>query len=111
MGRNRNIERLISNLANAVIHQILEKAIDKNELKDYYRNEIINSWKIANLYRQKINPTERNLLEVDVIEIKKKVINRVNAELKTRTDKGYKNIDLRDVEEFVDKALRELNVR
>ncbi len=110
MGRNSDIAKLISNLANSVIHQILEKAIDRVEIKEYYRNEIINSWKIANKYRQKINPTERNLLEVDVMEIKKKVVNRVKAELKTRIDKGYKNIDLERVEEFVDKALREMKV-
>ena len=90
MGKNRDIAKLISNLANAVVHQILEKAIETKEIKEYYRNEVINSWKIANQYRQKINPVDRSLLEIDIIEIKRKVINRIKAELSSRINGGIK---------------------
>lgn len=32
MNRNQLIDRFISNLANAVLHEILEKAIDQSEI-------------------------------------------------------------------------------
>ena len=64
--RNKLIEIFISNLANAVIHQILEKAIDEQE--------------IAKRYREKINPANRNLHVKDIEKIKKKVINKVKSE-------------------------------
>ena len=61
--RNKLIEIFISNLANAVIHRILEKAIDEQEIANAYNKEIKNSWKIAKRYREKINPANRNLPE------------------------------------------------
>ena len=110
MNRNKLIDIFISNLANAVIHQILEKAIDKKEVSQHYEKEMINSWKIANDYRKKINPAERRLLDIDVEEIKRKLINKVKSELKLRIDKGYENINLSLVEGFVEDALRKLKV-
>ena len=46
MNRNRLIEVFISNVANAIIHQILEKAIDKQEIADVYNKEVRNSKEI-----------------------------------------------------------------
>ena len=41
--RTKLIELFISNLANSVVHEILEKAIDREEIADKYRKEIKNS--------------------------------------------------------------------
>ncbi len=108
--RNQLIEIFVSNLSNAIVHQVLEKAIDKTEIAEKYFKEVKNSWQIAKNYREKINPINRSLPFHDMEEIKRKIINNVNSELKLRIDKGYENIDLSLVEKFVDKALKELNV-
>ena len=110
MNRNRLIEVFISNLANAIIHQILEKAIDKQEIAGVYSKEVKNSWGIAKKYREKINPINRNLPEKDMVEIKKKVINKVRTELRLRIDKGYENINLSLVDEFVENALKKMEI-
>ena len=49
--RNQFIDILIGNLANAIVHTILEQSIDKQELISKYRNETINSYDIAKRYR------------------------------------------------------------
>jgi len=110
MNRNKLIEIFISNLANAVIHRILEKAIDEQEIANAYNKEIKNSWKIAKRYREKINPANRNLHVKDIEKIKKKVINKVKSELKLRIEKGYKNINVSLIDEFVEKALDEMRI-
>jgi hypothetical protein len=110
MNRNKLIELFISNLSNAVVHQILEKAIAEQVYIDKYRSEFRNSWQIAKIYREKINPTNRSLPFHDLSEIKEKIIKKVNCELNIRINRGYKNINLELVEELVDNALKELNV-
>jgi hypothetical protein len=101
----------ISNLANSVIHKILEKAINKPEIPERYNKEIKNSWEIAKRYREKINPANKSLSEKDTEEIKKKIINKVESELKIRIERGYENINLSLVEEFVEKSLNEMNIK
>jgi len=108
--RNQLIEALISNLSNAIVHQILETAIDQQEISEKYVKEFKNSWEIAKRYREKINPINNSLPEKDIEEIKIKVINKVKAELKLRIERGYENINLSLVPELVDKALKELSV-
>jgi len=112
MAQNRNklIELFISNLSNAVLHRILEKAIDDLEIGQRYHKEIKNSWQIAQIYREKINPIDMPLPDKDVEEIKRKVSNRVKSELLLRISKGYRNIDLSLVIPFVEDALSELLV-
>jgi hypothetical protein len=39
------------------------------------------------------------------------MINKVKSELNTRIERGYENIDLSLVEEFVEKALNELEIK
>lgn len=109
--RNKLLELFISNLANAVIHKILEKAIDKPDISEKYNKEIKNSWEIAKRYREKINPLNKNLSDKDTEEIKKKVINKVKSELMIRIEKGYENINLSLVEEFVENSLDEMKVK
>ena len=111
MNKNKLIEVFSSNLANAVIHQILEKAIDKSEIAKRYSKEVKNSRDIAKKYREKINPANENLPDKDSEEIKRKIANKVKAELKLRIDKGYENIDISLVEEFVEKALKETGIK
>lgn len=111
MNRNKLIEVFISNITNTLVHQILEKAaFDRPEKAKGYNKEFTNSWELAKRYREKINPINRSLPSKDIEEIRAKIINKVNTELKLRISKGYENINLALVEEFVDKALRELKI-
>jgi len=65
---------------------------------------------IAKKYREKINPINRNLPGKDTGKIKKKVINKVRNELRLRIDKGYENINLSLVDEFVENALKKMEI-
>lgn len=110
MNRNKLLELLVSNLTTAIVHKILEKAIDKPEVVEKYIKEVKNSWEIAKKYREKINPIHKALPACDIGELRKKITTRVRAELNLRISKGYTNINLSLVEEFVDNYLRELNI-
>lgn len=111
MNRNKLIDLFVSNLATAIVHQILERAIaDRQEISEKYNKEVKNSWEIAKRYREKVNPINKSLPGRDAEDIKMKVINRVKAELKLRIEKGYENINISLVEEFVEKSLQELKV-
>ncbi len=106
--RNKFITSFIGNISNAVVHEILEKAIEKEELISKYRKEFSASFEVAKEYRNKINPTDRIL--PDGMEIKREVIKKVETELNNRISKGYKNIDLDLVEETVDRLLNDMKV-
>ncbi len=110
MAQNRNklIELLISNLSNSIVHSILEKSIDKEELSEKYRKELVNSFEIAKRYREKINPKEQPLLK-DSSYIKDKLKQRVKSELLLRISKGYQ-IDLSLIDLEIENALKRLNV-
>jgi hypothetical protein len=110
MNRNKFLELLVSNLTNAVVHKILEKAIDKPEVAEKYIKEMKNSWEIAKNYREKINPIHKALPVHDICELRTKIITKVKAELNLRISKGYTNINLSLVEEFVDNYLKELKI-
>lgn len=107
MNRNKLIEIFISNMSNAILHEILEKAIDKPEIAGKYNKEIINSFQIAKKYRGKINPVDSSLPEKDIEYIKNKIKRKVKTELNLRISKGYTNINLSLVGELVDKFLKE----
>lgn len=110
LNRNQLIEHLIGNLANAILHKILEKAIETQEITEKYDKEIKNSYEIAKVYREKINPKDTFLPEKDIEEIKRKIIQKVKAELLIRISKGYKNIDLSLVDSVIEDYLRELRI-
>jgi hypothetical protein len=112
MGQNRNklIDLFIGNMCNAILHKILEKAIDIPEIASKYNKEILNSWNIAKIYREKINPINSILHSKDTEEIEKRIIQRVKSELLIRISKGYKNINIEEVEKFVKEALREMKI-
>ncbi len=102
--RNKLIELFVGNIANAVLHKVLESAIQDEGLSDYYKKEQTTSRNIAITYREKINPVDANLPEKDVKYIREKVKKKVYAELMLRISKGYKGINL----DLMDKYLEEL---
>jgi hypothetical protein len=110
MNRNKTLLLFSSNLSNVIVHRILEMAIDKPEIAKVYTKEMKNSFEIAKAYREKINPTDKVLPLYDIEELKQRVINKVKAELNLRIVKGYQNIKLSLVEEFVDTYLKELKI-
>ena len=109
--RNKLIDLFIGNIANAIVHEILENALSGDVVADKYRKELTTSFEIAKKYREKINPINRSLPDRDLEHIKVKIVNRVRVELNIRISKGYKNIDLFLVDELVDKALKDSKVK
>lgn len=112
MAQNRNklIDLFIGNIANAVVHKILEQAVSDEILRKYYDKELLNSIEIAKRYREKINPINEALQKKDVEYIKSRIINKVNSELTLRIARGYENIKLDLVENIVDKMLIDMKV-
>lgn len=113
MSQNRKklIDLLIGNLSNAIVHEILDEAIESEEVSSKYRKEIEVSLNKAKSYRQKINPKNVSLSEKDRDFIKKKLINKVKARLSQRALDDYENINLNLIEVFVDKVLEKMEVK
>ncbi|MBI1936148.1 hypothetical protein HYS31_06930 [Candidatus Woesearchaeota archaeon] len=109
--RNKLIDLFIGNIANAVVHKILEHAIHDELLRRYYDKELLNSVEAAKKYREEINPINRPLQEKDIENIKSKVTNKVNNELRLRIVKGYKNINLDSVVGLVDEMLIGMKIK
>ncbi len=110
MNRNRLLAAFISHITNMVVHQILEKAIDSPEIAQSYKNEIKNSLTIAKSYRGRIHPLDNALPSHDNREVRDKIIREVRTKLGRRMAKGYDNIDISLIEDFVDKALKDMKV-
>lgn len=109
--RNKLIGLLIGNISNAIVHEILEKAIQSEpEISIKYEKEIRNSFEIAKIYRSKINPINKSLPEKDVQDIKKKIKIIIANELNLRISKGYKGINLDLIDTTIDKKLKELRL-
>ena len=108
--RNKLIELFISNISNAIVHEILELAVINELVADKYRKEFITSLEVAKKYREKINPVNKPLPRKDLEYIRAKIINRVRAELAIRISKGYKNIDLSHIETLTDNALKDADI-
>ena len=112
MSQNRNklISLLIGNITNAIVHTILEKATEQEELLNKYNKELLNSFEIAKKYREKINPLNPPFPSKDIEFIKEKIIKRVKAELNLRISKGYKNIDLGLIESALNDFLKRMKI-
>ena len=108
LNRKKLINLFIGNISNAVLHKILENAVEDDVIRKYYDKEFLNSIELAKKYREKINPTGNILPESSAI--KESIIKRVNNELKIRISKGYKNIDLDLIAPITDEMLSELRV-
>ncbi len=108
--KNKLIELFIGNVSNAVVHGILQKAIEKEQIADKYRKELKNSFELAKKYREKINPINSVLPTEDASYIRNKIIKKVKSELMIRINKGYENISLELIESSVDKLLKETKI-
>lgn len=108
--RNKLLDLLTGNLANAVVHKVLEEATEDELRRKYYDDELSNSIEIAKNYRKKINPVNEPLPDKDAAEIRERIVSKAEAELKLRIAKGYENINLGSVREVADKLLAELKV-
>mgnify|MGYP001616548739 CR=1 FL=1 len=108
INRKKMINLFIGNISNAVLHRILEQAVEDDVIRKYYDKEFLNSFEIAKSYRGKINPVNSKLPESS--EIKDLITKKVNNELKLRISKGYKNIDLSLVESTTNVILSELRI-
>ena len=108
--RNKLIELFIGNIANAILHKILEKAISDEGLLNYYKKEEITSRNVAVIYRGKINPKDSSLPEMDIDYIKEKVKKKVYAELMIRISKGYREINLDLIDQYLEELLNETKV-
>ena len=106
--RNKLVDLFVANITNAIVHQVLEKAIDNAEIANKYVKELRTSSDTAKKYREKINPANKAL--PDIKEIKDKIIKKAHAKLLIRVTNGYENINLNLVDELLTKALKELNV-
>ena len=110
MNKNRVVNLFVSNLANVIVHKVLEIAIDRPEIASVYTKEVKNSLQIAKNYREKINPLDKVLPIEYARDIRDKIITKVKAELNSRIRKGYTNISISLVETFVDASLKELGI-
>ncbi|MBI5064889.1 hypothetical protein HZA97_01510 [Candidatus Woesearchaeota archaeon] len=108
--KKKLIDLFVGNLSNAIVHKILEKAIDDENISNKYVKEVKNSWEIAKKYREKINPVSDPLPKKYSEEIRKKVVGRILIELNLRISRGYTNINLGLVEEYVVAALSDLKI-
>ena len=109
--RSKMIELFIGNISNVVVHKVLEKAIEDSDILNRYVKEENVSLEVAKKYREKINPKDNHLPIKDISYIKGRIVKKAKSELLTRISKGYNNIKLELVEEFVDILLKEIKIR
>lgn len=110
MNRNKSIDLLIGNIANVVLHEILENAIEDELIRNHYEKEIMHSLIIAKKYRKMINPVDVSLPEKDIKHIKDQIMKRVKSALMLRISKGYQNLKIESIEEITDKFLKQIKV-
>lgn len=108
--RNKLIELFIGNISNAIVHEIVGKAIDDDNIRNHYNIELKISVDKARSYREKINPMNKVLPDKDVGYIRDKIVRKVRVELQLRASQGYTNINLDLVEVTVDNMLRNMNI-
>lgn len=104
--KSKLVRIFIGNIANAVVHEILESAIDEENLRSHYGKEMRNSFLLAKRYREKLNPADKPLPES--VEIKEKIVKKATQELKLRIKKGYIGIDLESTDKIAEKFLKRL---
>ena len=109
--RNKLIELLMGNISNAIVHEILEKAISSElEISIKYEKEIRNSFEIAKIYRDKISPTETPILDKEREAIRRKIKIIVSNEFNLRISKGYNGINLDLIDITINNKLKELKI-
>lgn len=108
--RNKLIDLFIGNISNAIVHEILEKAIDVENISKKYEKESETSINKAKQYREKINPVNKVLPEKDAKYVKDKIIKNVRNELNLRIKRGYENINFDLIDKFVKKILKDMAI-
>jgi len=75
MSQNRNklIDLFAGNISNSVVHRVLEKAIEEENIRSHYDKEFLASLEVAKRYRDKINPINTPLPGKDIAKIKEKI--------------------------------------
>ena len=106
--RNKLLDLLIGNLSNSIIHSILGKSCDLH--KDKYNKESISSLQKSIIYRNKINPTSKPLLDADAEYIKPRLKNKITSELLKRIALNYQNINLSLIDPEINSTLKKLNI-
>ncbi len=104
--KSKLVEIFIGNIANAVVHQVLENAIKEENLRAYYGKEMQNSFSLAKRYRKKLNPVDKPLTESD--EIKEKIVKKAVQELSIRIKKGYTGLEVGSAHKIAEKLLKKL---
>lgn len=109
--RNKVIGLFIGNISNVIVHKVLERAIENSDILNKYVKEENISLNLAKKYREKINPKNSILPVKDVDYIRKRIIKKARSELLARISKGYENIELEFIEDFVDIVLKEMKIK
>lgn len=104
--KSKLIKIFIGNIANAVVHEVLENAIKEENLRSHYGKEMQNSFSLAKRYREKLNPADNPLK--DSTEIKQKIVKKAVQELNIRVNKGYTGIDIGSADKIAEKLLKKL---
>jgi len=108
--RNRLINLMVGNISNSIVHKILEMAINNEEISNRYNKELTTSLEIAKSYRERINPVNPPFPSKDIMYLKKRIRNKVRAELRMRISRGYKNINLDLIEEMIKNYLKDMKI-
>ncbi|HII16187.1 MAG TPA: hypothetical protein HA362_07835 [Nanoarchaeota archaeon] len=106
--KGKLVRIFIGNVANAVVHEILENAIEEQSLRSHYGKEMQNSFLLAKRYRKKLNPGGKPLPDKESADIKAKIMKKAVNELKLRIKKGYTNIDVDSADKIAEKLLKKL---
>ena len=106
--KSKLVRIFIGNIANAVVHEVLENAIEEQSLRSHYGTEMQNSFLLAKRYREKLNPADKPLPES--IEIREKIVKKATQELNIRIKKGFTGIDMDSTNKITEKLLKKLKV-
>ncbi|MFH1065123.1 MAG: hypothetical protein V1734_01305 [Nanoarchaeota archaeon] len=104
--KSKLVRIFIGNIANAVVHEVLENAIEEKSLRSHYGKEMQNSFLLAKRYREKLNPSNKPLPES--LEIKEKIVKKATQELNIRIKKGYTGLDINSADKITEKLLKRL---
>ena len=106
--KNKLVRIFIGNVANAVVHEVLENAIEEKSLRSHYGKEMQNSFLLAKRYRGKLNPAGKPLPDKESADIKANIIKKAVHELKIRIKKGYTGIDIDSAGKIAETLLKRL---
>ncbi|MDD4877735.1 MAG: hypothetical protein PHO02_01715 [Candidatus Nanoarchaeia archaeon] len=104
--KSKLVRIFIGNIANAVVHEVLENAIEEQSLRSHYGKEMLNSMQLARKYREQLNPIDKTLPES--VNIRRQIVKKAEQELKLRIKKGYTGINIDSTSKIAEKLLKKL---